>query len=117
MTYLIVKFAASAALVMAVSELSKQSTLWGGFLASLLLTTFLALIWLYVDTRSVEKAAGLSMSVFWLVLPSLVFFPVLSVLLIKARWPFASAIAASTVSMFGAYVLMIVLLRRVGVSV
>jgi hypothetical protein len=44
MTNLVVKFAATATVIVAVSELSKRSTLWGGLLTSLPLTTFLALI-------------------------------------------------------------------------
>jgi len=113
----LIKTLISAVLIAGISEVAKRSTFLGGLLASLPLTTFLALIWLYVDTRDVNKVAGLSMSVFWLVLPSLVLFPCLAVLLTEARWPFAGAIAASTAVMFVVYGLMIVFLRRVGVSV
>lgn len=109
-----IKTLVSAVLISVISELSKKSSLLGGLLASLPLTTFLALVWLYADTRSVDKAAALSMSVFWLVLPSLVFFPCLSFLLKNARWPFAGAMTGSTAIMFCAYGLMLVLLRRTG---
>src|SRR5690349_12496787 len=72
MTQYIIKLLISAAIIVAVSEVSKRSSLIGGLLASLPLTSFLAMLWLYKDTKDTAKVAALSMSIFWLVLPSLV---------------------------------------------
>src|SRR5262245_29834187 len=104
MAYHIAKLAISALLIVAVSEISKRSVFLGGLLASLPLVSFLALIWLYVDTREAGKAADLSMSIFWLVLPSLAFFPLFSFLL-RQKWNFYAGLAASTAVMVGFYLL------------
>lgn len=71
---LLVKVLLSALVLVAVSEASKRSTLVGGLLASLPLTSILAFIWLYRDTRDPQAISALSMSIFGLVIPSLVLF-------------------------------------------
>lgn len=76
MLYLILKFALTAAIVVAVSEVAKRSSLFGALIASLPLTSLLAIIWLYLDTGSIEKVSVLTSSILWLVLPSLLFFVV-----------------------------------------
>lgn len=85
---------------MIVSEVSKRSTMLGGLLASLPLASYLAMIWLWIDTRHTAKIAALSTSIFWLVLPSLVLFLLLPVLL-KAKMSFFSSLAISV--MFACY--------------
>src|SRR5215213_6353094 len=72
MIHAIIKFSVSAAILVGVSEIAKRSSLLGGLLASLPLTSLLALIWLWQDTRDPVKVAALSTSILWLVLPSLV---------------------------------------------
>ena len=83
MIYYITKIAITVVLVVVISEISKRSTLLGGILASVPLVSVLAMVWLYVDTKDVEKVAALSISVFWLVIPSLALFLVLPVMLKK----------------------------------
>ena len=61
----------TVAVVVAVSEIGKRSSLWGAVLVSLPLTSLLAYVWLYLDTESSERIAALSQSIFWLVLASL----------------------------------------------
>lgn len=87
----IIKTALSALIIVAVSEISKRNSLLGGLFASLPLVSVLALIWLYIDTKSVDKVAALSMSIFWMVLPSLTLFLLLPVLL-KKQMPFYGAL-------------------------
>jgi hypothetical protein len=74
MTQYIIKILISALVIIAVSEIAKRSSFFGGFLASLPIISFMAIIWLYVDTKDTEKVAKLSINIFWLVLPSLMFF-------------------------------------------
>jgi len=88
--YYIVKFAVTSALVVAISELSKRSTLAGSLLASVPMVSVLAMIWLYSDTRDVAQVAALSRSVFWLVLPSLALFLLLPALLERGYGFFVS---------------------------
>jgi hypothetical protein len=79
--YLALKFGLSAAVLVMVSEIAKRSTVWAALLASLPLTSLLAFVWLYIDTRDTQKVAALSGDIFWLVIPSLALFPALAALL------------------------------------
>ena len=111
MTQYIIKLAISAAVLVAVSEISKRSSFLGGLLASLPLTSFLAMLWLYHDTKDAAKVASLSISIFWLVLPSLVFFIALPALL-KTNLNFYASFSVSALIMIGCYGLMLLLLRK-----
>lgn len=79
--YFLIKTLITALIVAAVSELSRRYTLWAALLVSLPLTSILAFIWVYWDTKDTSKIIELSYSVFWLVLPSLAFFLILPFLL------------------------------------
>lgn len=107
----LVKIALTTAVVVAVSELAKRSSLWGALLASLPLTSLLAFVWLYLDTGNGESVAALSLSIFWLVLPSLLLFLVLPWLLRSgvSFWPSLGAACGVTIA---AYVAMVWVLQR-----
>jgi hypothetical protein len=62
-----IKVLLTAALVVAIAEVAKRSTFAGAVLASIPLTSVLALIWLYADTGDTEKVAALAGGIFWLV--------------------------------------------------
>jgi len=79
--YYISKIAITAFLIVAISEIGRRSSFAGAVLASIPLVSVLAMVWLYVDTQDTEKISALSVSIFWLVLPSLVLFVALPVLL------------------------------------
>ncbi len=81
MVYYLVKIALTTVLIVAISEIARRSSFVGALLASIPLVSVLAMLWLYIDTKSVDKVSALSTSVFWLVLPSLVLFVALPVLL------------------------------------
>ena len=115
MTYTILKFAISAAVIVAVSEISKRSSFIGGLLASLPLTSLLAFIWLWRDTRDNAKIAALSTSIFWLVLPSLILFIVLPILL-KRGVAFWSSLGISIVTMLAGYGAMVFGLGKFGIK-
>jgi hypothetical protein len=102
MTAVLVKTLITAVLVIAVSELGKRSTLAGALLASLPLTSLLALIWLYRDTGDAQQAAGLASGIFWLVLPSLAFFLAFPAG-VKAGWGFWPSLATGVVATLFAY--------------
>jgi hypothetical protein len=114
MAYYIVKLVLSAVLIVVISEVARRSSLLAGILASLPLVSVLAMIWLYVDTRDVERVAVLASSVFWLVLPSLVLFLLLPVLL-RAGLAFFPSLLASAAATALAYYLMIRVLARLGI--
>ncbi|MFU8763854.1 MAG: DUF3147 family protein [Haliea sp.] len=81
MTYYITKVAITAVLVVLIAEISKRSSFIGAVLASVPLTSVLAMLWLYLDTGDAGRVAELASSVFWLVLPSLALFVALPVFL------------------------------------
>lgn len=114
MSQYIIKVVLSAVLIVTVSEASKKSSLIGGILASVPLLSVLAMIWLYIDTKNIQKVSQLSTSVFWLVIPSLSLFLVLPVLL-KMKIDFYLALSISIIIMIILYYLMIFLLGKFGI--
>jgi hypothetical protein len=111
MTQYIIKLVISAAIIVAVSEISTRSSFFGGLLASLPLTSFLAMLWLYHDTKDTAKVADLSSSIFWLVLPSLVFFIAFPKFL-SLHLNFYASFAAATAVMLACYGLTLLILKR-----
>jgi uncharacterized membrane protein (GlpM family) len=111
MTQYIIKIVVSALVVVAVSEIAKRSSFLGGLVASLPIVSFMAMIWLYLDTKDATKVASLSTNIFWLVLPSLVFFLILPWLL-KARVQFPVSFALATVAMLLSYGIIILLAKQ-----
>lgn len=115
MAYYVIKLLLSAALIVIISEVSKQSSFIGGLLASIPMVSFLAIIWLYIDTKDVSQIADLSTNIFWLVIPSLIFFIAFPMLL-KTKMAFWPAFGSATVMMLAGYGLLILLLRQFNVS-
>lgn len=115
MVYYSVKLIVTALLVVLVSELAKRNSFAGALLASVPLISVLALIWLYVDTKDVERISSLSGSIFWLVLPSLVLFVVLP-LLLKAGVNFYFSMGVSIAATAVCYWLLVTMLSHFGVK-
>lgn len=111
----ILKVALTAILVVAAAEASKRSTVMGALLASLPLTSLLAMIWLWADTRDAEKIASFSTGIFWLVLPSLALFLALPWLLRKG-YGFPLSLTASIALTVACYFAMLALLKRLGIE-
>ena len=116
MWYLAFKTLISAIIIVSVSEISKRSSLLGAILASLPLVSYLGMIWLYIDTNSKAKVSELSISVFWMVIPSLSLFIVLHNLL-KTDMNFYLALFLSTVIMVIIYFIMVFILHKVGINI
>jgi hypothetical protein len=112
----IIKVAISATLIVAISEISKRSSLIGGILASVPFVSVLAMIWLYIDTKSAEKISQFASSVFWLVIPSLSLFIVLPILL-KIKINFYIALPISIIIMIIFYYLMIYVLGKFNIHI
>lgn len=81
MLYLLIKALLSGALVAAVSEIARRYPGWGGLVASLPLTSLLAMLWLWRDSGDSERVAQLSASTIWFFLPSMPLFIALPILL------------------------------------
>ena len=115
MAYYLVKLAITMVLIIMISEVSKRSSFIGAVLASIPLTSVIAMVWLYKDIKNVEKVSALASSVFWLVLPSLVLFITLPILL-KQRLNFYISLCISIAFTSGGYQLMITVLNDFGVK-
>lgn len=96
MNQFLFKVLVSAVIIVAVSVIAKKSSWMAALLASLPLTSLLALSWLYYDSRSLGEVQSLSKAIFFLAIPSLAFFPILN--------GFITLGAHFTVSLFGASV-------------
>ncbi len=110
----LLKIAVTAVLIFLISEASKRSALVGSLLASLPLVSILAMVWLYRDTGDPVKLAEFSRGVFWLVLPSLVFFALLPPLLLRWHFSFPTAMLIAGGTTVLAYLLTLWLLRYYG---
>ena len=73
MTYYLVKLIITALVVVVVSEVAKKSTFVGAIIISIPLTSLLAFIWLYVDTKDYQKVIDLSYGTILLSVPSFAF--------------------------------------------
>lgn len=111
----LIKVLLSALIIAGVSELGRRYSLIAAILASLPLTSVLAITWLYYDAHDTGQVIQLTQSIFWVVLPSLVFFLVLP-LLLKAGMSFLPALLASSVVMVVTYWLYTLLLGQLGVK-
>ncbi len=87
----------------------------GALVASLPLTSVLAMVWLYIDTRDTERVAALASDIFWLTLPSLTLLLVFPLLLHKGL-AFAPSLAIAVALTVASYFAMITLLKWFGIS-
>jgi len=115
MTYYAIKIAATTIFIVIISEISKRQSFAAAILASLPLISIIAMTWLYIETKDVTKVSALSMSVFWLVLPSLVLFVVLPTLL-KQGVNFYLSMGISMLITAICYLLMVTILNIINVK-
>jgi len=115
MIYTIIKVIATSLLIVAISELSKRSSLLGALFASMPLISVLAILWLYIDTKDVAKVSDLATGIFWLVIPSLAFFVSLPILL-KNGVNFYLSLGLSMSVTAGCYFFMTQILMRYGIK-
>lgn len=114
MQYLILKYLATAGVVVLVSELAKRSDKLGGLVAALPLVTILALIWLHIEQQSTDKIANHAYYTFWYVIPTLPMFLLFPYLLPKFGFvPTLLACILFTVLLFWLFALFV---RQFGVD-
>lgn len=116
MLYYATKVILSALIIVVVSEVAKANPGLGALIKSLPLISILAMIWLYVDTQDAGRISELSISTFWLVLPTLPMFLVLPALL-KAGMGFYASLGASIAVMIGCYAIAVPILARFGITI
>ena len=116
MIYVLIKTLITAVVIVAVSEIARRSSLLAGLIASIPLVSFLAIIWLYWETKDSQKIVDLSYSIILMIIPSLTFFIVLPFVM-KLQSSFVISMIIATVSTIIAYWLFIVLLGKFGISI
>lgn len=113
--YIVLKVLVTALVVVGISEIGKRVSFAAGILASLPLTSILAFVWLYQDTKNTAEIISLSYVIFWMVVPSLFFFLALPFFL-KLGWKFYPSLLVSCALMFGVYTAYAYLLEKAGVK-
>ena len=113
--YLIIKAALSGAIVAAVSEIARRYPGWGGLVASLPLTSLLAMLWLWRDSRDAGRVAELAGSTFWFILPSLPLFLALPWLL-RSGVGFWGAMAIAVIGTLALYAFWFWAAPRMGIK-
>jgi hypothetical protein len=113
MLYLLIKAVISGLLIALISEVARRSPGWGGLLASLPLTSLIAMLWLWRDTGDQQRVADLSLGAFWFVLPSLPLFLIIP-LLLRAGWAFWPALLTACAVTLALYAAMFALSARLG---
>jgi len=111
----IIKLLISSGIIVIVSEISKKNTFLGGIITSIPLISVLAILWLYIETKDIEKVSNLSISILWLVIPSLSLFISLPILL-KQNFNFYISIFISILITMTSYLIIIYLLKIFGIK-
>ncbi|AKI96654.1 DUF3147 family protein [Kosmotoga pacifica] len=111
--YSVIKIMITAVLVFLISEVAKRYSLIAGVLASLPLTSILAMIWLYLEKRDTELISTLSRDIFLMVIPSLVFFIAMPIFLRWMKSFYISLLISGTLTS-SAYALWFLILKRFG---
>ena len=109
--YFVIKTLISATIIVIVSEIAKRYTWTAAIIVSLPLTSLLAFIWLYWDTKDVQKVIELSYSTIVMTLPSFVFFIILP-LLLKFKQNFIFSLLVSIICTSIAYVIFMFLIKK-----
>ncbi len=115
MSYYIVKIVITSLLIVAISEISKRSSLVAAIIASIPLISVLAMVWLYVDTKDIASVSSLANKIVWLVIPSLALFISLPILL-KKGLNFYASMGLSIIITIACYYLMVLFLSRYGIN-
>jgi len=112
----LIKTLISAVIIAIVSTVSKRVPLVGAIIISLPLTSILALIWLYSDTKDVHKIIGFSNGICLMIIPSILFFVALSIFL-KNNFKFHYAMIIASIIMIISYAIYTVILKKFGIKV
>ena len=115
MLYFIIKTFITALVVVAVAEVAKRSSLLAGLIVSIPLTTFLAFIWLYWETKDTQKIIDLSNSTLIMTIPSLSFFIFIPMLL-KLNLSFIFSMIGAVLLTAVCYFIFIFILQKFGLA-
>ena len=115
MSYYLIKLFLSAAVIAAVTEIAKRNNAAASIIHSLPLTSLLAFIWLYTETKDSALIGRHAFGTFWFVLPTLPMF-VLMPFLIRKLGGFWPALITGIILTVALYALTMRLLKLAGVE-
>ena len=113
MIQFLLKVAVSALIIAAASELARRQAWFGALVASLPLTSILAMIWLWRDGTPPAQIAAFATGIFWLVIPSLLLFIVLP-LMLRSGFGFWISLGAACAATLAGYAATLLALRAWG---
>ena len=113
--YIGLKILITALIVVVVSEISRRSTIIAGLIASIPLTSLLAIIWIYFETSDLVNIKNLSSNILLMIPPSLTFFICLP-LFIDMKIEFYLSIFLSIVITAIVYWLYLYILGIIGIN-
>ena len=115
MLYLVIKALLSGAIIAAVSEIAKRWPGFGALVASLPLVSILGMLWLWRDTKDMERMAAHAEGTFWFVLPSLPMFLLIPFLLRRGVGFYPSLLSGCALTI-GLYMGMVFIGPRFGLK-
>ncbi len=113
---LAIKALISGALIAVASEIARRNPGWGGLVASLPLTSMIALLWLWRDTHDAARAADFVAGTALYVIAALPAFAVIALLLRRGAGMAPAMLAGALAAMAG-YVVLMAAGRRFGLPV
>jgi hypothetical protein len=113
MSYYLIKLFLSAGVIVVVTEIAKRNNAAASIIHSLPLTSLLAFIWLYTETKDSALIGRHAFGTFWFVLPTLPMF-VLMPLLIRKLGGFWPALITGIILTVALYALTMRLLKLAG---
>jgi hypothetical protein len=110
MSQFLIKLLVSALVIAAAAEIARRSALIGALIASLPLTSVLAMIWLWQDGAEPARIADFAGGVLWLVLPSLLLF-IVTPLMLRSGFGFWTSLGSGCAATVAGYGLTLFALR------
>ena len=115
MLWYLIKIMITAVIIVIISEISKRLPLLGSLIASLPLISVLGMIWIFSETKDVQKIITHAEGTFWYVLPSLPMFLVMPWMLKKGISFYLSLLSGILITIL-LYFLMTKILSRFGMN-
>ena len=115
MLWYVVKITITAVIIVIISEISKRLPLLGSLIASLPLISVLGMIWIFSETKDVQKIITHAEGTFWYVLPSLPMFLIMPWMLKKGISFYLSLVSGILITIL-LYFLMTKVLARFGMN-
>ena len=110
-----IKITITAVIIVIISEISKRLPLLGSLIASLPLISVLGMIWIFSETKDVQKIITHAEGTFWYVLPSLPMFLIMPWMLKKGISFYLSLVSGILITIL-LYFLMTKVLARFGMN-